>query len=649
MSNAVRKISNDNETGSVSMEELEAKMDAIDASFAVIEFTKEGTILAANGNFCTTTGYETSEIIGQHHRMFCDANYRKSQEYKDFWMKLGAGQAQSGEFKRVSKDGSLIYLQASYTPVKDHTGQVIKVVKFAQDITEEKLRNANFEGQLKAVNMAQAVIEFNLDGTILTANDNFLATLGYSNLNEIKGKHHRMFCEPAYANSAEYKMFWEKLNRGEYEAGEYRRIGFNGKEAWIQASYNPIFGLDGKPYKVVKFASDISKQKLKDAELAALSRTQAVIEFTLDGTIVTANDNFQSVLGYRLDEIKGKHHSMFCDPAYTASPEYKRFWAKLASGEFDSNQYKRIAKGGREIWIQASYNPVLDLQGRPFKVMKYATEITKQKSEWLQLVNTLRDTASQLSAASEELSATASQLALNADRTNTQAKGAAAASDDVTRGMTSLSANTEEMSASIKEISRGSSEGASVSKNTLTLARETNQKVTQLGVSSREIGSVIKVISSIAQQTNLLALNATIEAARAGDAGRGFAVVANEVKELAKQTAKATEEITNKINSIQSDSDAAVNAIGGIAKVIEQLNGISVSTAAAVEEQTATTSEVSRIVQVSSQAVGGISATIKTVLQASQESSIGASQSLEASKGLSQLAVRLSDLVRQLS
>ena len=368
-SSAVRNLSDKNsghETESINQFELEAKLTAMNQSFAVIGFTKDGVILEANENFCNTVGYEASEVIGQHHRIFCDPVYRKSQEYKDFWMKLGQGHPQTGEFKRVGKDGQLIYLQASYTPVKDQTGQVVKVVKFALDITEEKSRNANFEGQLSAINKAQAVIEFALDGTILTANENFLATVGYANLSDIKGKHHRLFCEPNYAASSEYKMFWEKLNRGEFDSGEYRRIGFGGKEVWIQASYNPIFGLDGKPYKVVKFASDIGKQKLKDAELAALSRTQAVIEFNLDGTIVAANDNFQATLGYRMDEMKGKHHSMFCDATYATSPEYKRFWAKLNNGEFDTGQYKRIAKGGREVWIQASYNPVFDLQGRVF-------------------------------------------------------------------------------------------------------------------------------------------------------------------------------------------------------------------------------------------------------------------------------------------
>jgi methyl-accepting chemotaxis protein len=242
--------------------------------------------------------------------------------------------------------------------------------------------NADAQGQVAAIGRSQATIEFNMDGTILTANDNFLNTMGYR-LDEVKGKHHSMFADEAYRQSGEYREFWAKLNRGEYQAGEFRRVGKGGKEVWIQASYNPIMDLNGKPGKVVKYATDITAQKLTNADyqgqLAAIDKSQATIEFNMDGTILTANDNFLNTMGYSLSEVKGRHHSMFVEDSYRQSGDYREFWAKLNRGEYQAAEYKRIGKGGKEVWIQASYNPIMDLNGKPAKVVKYATDITGPK------------------------------------------------------------------------------------------------------------------------------------------------------------------------------------------------------------------------------------------------------------------------------
>ena len=242
----------------------------------------------------------------------------------------------------------------------------------------------DLRGKLEAISRSQAVIEFELDGTIITANENFLKTVGYT-LDEIQGQHHSKFVEPGYRESAEYKQFWRDLASGKFQSAEYKRFGKGGKEIWIQASYNPIFDESGQPVKVVKFATDVTARKLKDADVAgqleAIGKAQAVIEFNLDGTIITANENFLMTLGYSLAEIQGKHHGLFVEPAYRESAEYKQFWRELAAGKFQSAEYKRIAKGGREIWIQASYNPIYDLNGRPFKVVKFATDITDSMKE----------------------------------------------------------------------------------------------------------------------------------------------------------------------------------------------------------------------------------------------------------------------------
>ncbi len=499
---------------------------------------------------------------------------------------------------------------------------------------------------LNALNRVQAVIEFRMDGTILNANENFLAAVGYT-LEEIKGQHHRMFCVPETSASLEYKNFWAKLNRGEFDAGEYKRVGKGGREIWINASYNPVFDKKGNPVKVVKFATDVTELKARTAEfegkIQAISKAQAVIEFKLDGTIMDANENFLKTLGYDLAEIKGKHHRMFCEESTAQSHEYKMFWEKLNRGDFDAGEYKRLGKGGRVVWINASYNPIFTADGKPYKVVKYATDVTAMKN----MFEAIEKSAVALSSSSMQLTTTAKELANTADRTNRESQSASSAADEVARGVQTVAVNMEEMVASIKEIGRSTSESSQMAKKTLQKAQESNATITKLGISSQEIGDVIKVISSIAQQTNLLALNATIEAARAGEAGKGFAVVANEVKELAKQTAKATEDITNKIGAIQNDTKSAVEAIAGISDAVEKLNGISAVIAAAVEEQTATTNEISRVVIESKRGVESISGTIKIVSSAASASMENSSQTLGSSEELSKLADTLSLLVNK--
>ncbi|NQY21411.1 MAG: PAS domain-containing methyl-accepting chemotaxis protein [Campylobacteraceae bacterium] len=237
-----------------------SKLITMEDNFAIIEFKPNGEIVDANKNFLNALGYTTSETMGNHHKMFCDNDYVNSKEYNDFWNNLREGRAQIDEFKRIKKDGSLIWIQASYTPVKNKSGEVISVIKFAQDITKRKLESADFAAQLEAIGKSNAVIEFDMKGNVLKVNDNFLNTLHYSK-NEIMGKHHRMFCEESYKNSNEYIDFWKKLNDGIFDSGEYLRIDKNGKDVWIQASYNPILDIDGKPYKVVKYAQDITARK----------------------------------------------------------------------------------------------------------------------------------------------------------------------------------------------------------------------------------------------------------------------------------------------------------------------------------------------------------------------------------------------------
>lgn len=378
----VIKIASDITHNKLLNADFEGQIRAIDKNQAVIHFSPEGKILHANDNFVKALGYSLEEICGNHHSMFMPTEERNSEAYKQFWQQLAEGQAHVGEFRRIKKDRSDIWIQASYTPIKDLSGRVIKVVKYASDITEQKLANADFKGQIDGISATQAVISFKPDGTILHANNNFLSALGYK-LDEVKNQHHRMFVDPSYGRSAEYDAFWDRLAHGEAQIGEFRRIRKDGKDIWIQASYTPIKDMSGKVFKVVKYATDVTEQKLRNADfegqIAGIRSSQAVIQFETDGTIIEANDNFLNALQYRREEIEGQHHSKFVDPQFAQSSEYRDFWAALARGEAQVGEFRRIKRDGSDIWIQASYTPVKDANGKVFKVVKYASDITEQK------------------------------------------------------------------------------------------------------------------------------------------------------------------------------------------------------------------------------------------------------------------------------
>jgi methyl-accepting chemotaxis protein len=384
-----------------------------------------------------------------------------------------------------------------------------------------------------------------------------LNALGHS-LPEIQGKHHSIFVAPEERDSAAYREFWAKLNRGEYQAAEYKRIGKGGKEVWIQASYNPVFDQNGKPFKVVKFATDVTAQKLRNADLAgqiaAISKSQAVIEFELDGTVINANDNFLQALGYTLSEIKGRNHSMFVDPSERDSQAYRNFWAALNRGEYQAAEYKRIGKGGREVWIQASYNPILDLNGRPFKVVKYATDVTRQV-----LVR----------------------------MGNERVRGM----------MESVAAGAEELNASVREISEAMTKSRETAIGAADRVASADSQAKRLSEATQAMSGIVELIGNITGQINLLALNATIESARAGDAGRGFAVVASEVKNLATQAKAATDKIGAEIAGLNGISSEVVNALNAIKAEIQNVSEYVTSTAAAVEEQSTVTGEMSSSMQ----------------------------------------------------
>ncbi|MBR0843749.1 PAS domain-containing methyl-accepting chemotaxis protein [Bradyrhizobium liaoningense] len=543
--------------GRKSRNDADALLAAIGRSQAMIEFAMDGTVLTANQNFLKALGYSLDEIKGKKHAMFVPADQRDGAAYQAFWAQLNRGEPQAAEFKRIAKDGRAVWIEASYNPVLDDAGKPVKVVKIATDITAKKVHAMTEASKVSAISRAQAVIEFKLDGTVVTANENFCKVLGYS-LAEIEGKHHSLFVAQAERDGAAYREFWAALNRGDYQAGEFKRIGKGGREVWILASYNPLLDENGKPYGVVKFATDVTAEKLRNADLAgqiaAIDKAQAVIEFNMDGTIITANANFLGALGYSLAEIKGKHHSMFVDPSERDGAAYRDFWAALNRGQYQAAEYKRIGKGGKEIYIQASYNPILDLNGKPFKVVKYATDTTRQV-----LVR----------------------------MGNERVRGM----------MESVAAGSEELNASVREISEAMTKSRETAMSAVDQVAAADAQAQRLTEAAQSMSGIVEMINSITGQINLLALNATIESARAGEAGRGFAVVASEVKSLANQAKQATDKIGQEIGSLNGISGDVVNALGSIKQAINNVSEYVTSTAAAVEEQSTVTNEMSTSMQ----------------------------------------------------
>lgn len=537
--------------------------------------------------------------------------------------------------------------------------------------------NSDADATLKAIGKSLAIIEFDPTGSIRWANENFCAALGYT-LAEIRGQHHSMFCEASYTNSADYKAFWAKLGRGEFDAQEYKRIAKGGKEIWIQASYNPVTTSSGKVVRVVKIATDITQAKLKAADdagkMAAVDRAQAVIEFTVDGTILNANENFCGAVGYSLQEIVGKHHSMFCESGYAQSPDYKAFWAKLGRGEYDAREYKRVGKGGKEIWIQASYNPIFDPSGRVAKVVKFATDVTHRVRAVEALASGLSKLAdgdleqqitmafppgleqvrTDFNGAVEKLKTTVLSVVSSTRTITAGAHEISNAADDLSKRTEQQAASLEETAAALDQITatgKKAAEGASHARDVVSSAqqdaektgvvvRRTVEAMDGIEKSAQQISQIIGVIDEIAFQTNLLALNAGVEAARAGDAGRGFAVVASEVRALAQRSADAAKEIKGLISTSSAQVAEGVQLVAETGKALERIldqvadiNKVVVDIAAGAQEQATGLSQVNTA--------------INQMDQATQQNAAMVEESTAAGHSLAQEAAQLTDLVAQ--
>jgi methyl-accepting chemotaxis protein len=523
-------------------------------------------------------------------------------------------------------------------------------------------RTAHARAVLSALDQSLATIEFDLKGVVVSANANFCKVMGYD-LSEIRGRHHSMFVDPSIVRSPDYAAFWDKLARGEYEAREYRRIGKGGRAVWLQASYNPMRNARGSVVGIVKQATDITSEKRRTADAAgkldAIGRVQAVIEFTVDGQILDANDNFLTTLGYRLDEVKDRHHRIFVAPAYAGSPDYAEFWAKLRRGEFIVAEFLRIGKGGREVWIQASYNPVFDPDGKVAKVVKFATDVTER----VRAVNAIGKALARLAdndldcridvtfaSAFEPLRhnfnesiATIGEtlVGINARSQSIEAgtREISIAAEDLSRRTEQQAASLEETAAALDEITatvRKTAEGSKHTRGVVGTAKRNAEAsglvvsqavdaMNSIEASSREITQIIGVIDEIAFQTNLLALNAGVEAARAGDAGRGFAVVASEVRALAQRSADAAKEIKRLISTSSQQVDNGVALVGRagqaltlIATQVTEIDVVVGEIAASAQEQATALDEVNTAVNQMDQVTQQNAAMVEETTAASQ-------------------------------
>ena len=677
----------DNEDVSQQLLNLQTQMAAVDSTFALIELEADGTIVSANDNFLTMLGYSSVDLEGQQYKMLVHDEVENSQDFKQFWGNLSGGDSQSGEYALLHKDGSVVWVRARYNFIAGDGDLPAKVICLAVDITKDvaiRTDAQDLENRVEAISLAHAVIEFEPDGTIISANDNFLNAMGYS-LDEIQGQKHRMFVDSETANSADYENFWRDLASGVSRDGEFCRVTKSGETIWLQARYSALKDENGATYKIVKYASDITDavRIRKDA-----MQTHAIVESTptnillanKEGEIIYMNPasektlkTIESFLPTTVDKIVGSSYDIFhkdpghqrkllADPKnYPMETEFEigGEWLHLvAAAMFDSNgeftgpmiawelvtEQKKAAQQEVEE-LQARVDQLLEVVNSASNgdlsrevivsgddaVAKLASGVRDMITDLRDIISQVIDGASQFTEGSRMVAESAQTLANGSQSQFASVEQMSASIEELTRSIDSVKENASEADQVARETNRLAEEGGAAVKQSV-------EAMERIKASSTQISEIIQVISEIASQTNLLALNAAIEAARAGEHGLGFAVVADEVRKLAERSSEAAKEISSLIkeSTERVEEGAVLSEQTGesLTKIIQGVEG----TAVRISEIAEATSE-------QSQNAIEVSNSIHQISEITEQSASGCEQLAASSEELGAQATSLRDLV----